>query len=96
MATRDPDILGAVTTGTVTTGGTSYYPWPETWTTTPVRTTYIWPAASTDDYANEVEVQRGDHDATLTFYRRRGNSRSHVKTITVPLGVLEWLTAPEG
>jgi hypothetical protein len=29
MATRDPDILGAVTTGTVTTGGTSYYPWPE-------------------------------------------------------------------
>lgn len=54
---------------------------------------YTYPPKD-DGYANEVEVEQTEHDATLRFYRRTGkakNARTLVREITVPLGVLEWL-----
>lgn len=42
-----------------------------------------------DEYANRVEVERHEHDATLTFYR----NEARVKAVTVPLALLDSLTA---
>ena len=82
MATR-----GDLTVGNVTTSTT--YPWPNGWDPYPVYPTHF--SIPAQDYANEMEVERGEHDAVLRFYRSRGGSRSLVKEITVPLGVLNWL-----
>jgi hypothetical protein len=49
------------------------------------------PAVAKDEYANHVEIERGEHDATVRFYRTRGNGKSHVRTVTVPPSVLKAL-----
>lgn len=66
--------------------------WPNTWTW-PTYPTYYYPVAPpAEEYANEVEVDQHEHDATLRFYRKRGKGlRTLVKEVTVPIGVLEWL-----
>jgi hypothetical protein len=48
---------------------------------------------SPEDYANEIEVDRGEYDATLRFYRRRATSRTLIKELSVPLAVLESLVS---
>jgi hypothetical protein len=74
------------------------YPWPNQWDQTawPPRQ-YVYPTVinaplPVEEYANEVEVTRNEHDAVLRFYRRRSRSRSLVKEVTVPLALLDWLT----
>jgi hypothetical protein len=63
------------------------YPWPQTW----YYPTHVYPTYTVaDDYANEIEVTRHEHDVTLTFYRRRGSSSpTLIKSITVPLALLD-------
>jgi hypothetical protein len=77
-------------------GGSTYYPWPDQWTY-PLwqpSTTYVYGAVQPpQDYANEVEVDRGEYDATLRFYRRRGTGRTLIKELSVPLAVLEGLVS---
>jgi hypothetical protein len=72
--------------------------WPTTWPQNPYRPvypapiqTFAYPPQDTTGYANEVEVERNEHDATLRFYRVKGTSKSLVKEITVPLSLLGWL-----
>lgn len=69
------------------------YPWLQTWQWP----TYTYPTYTSSgvDYANEVEVVRGEHDAVLRFHRVTKNTRVFVKEITVPLGLLATL-AGEG
>jgi hypothetical protein len=88
------DTPNTLTVGSVSTGGSVYDPWPQTWTW-PTTYTYVYPPLPTDEYANEVEVERREHDAVLHFYRSSGpgKGRTHIKTLTVPLGVLDWLTS---
>lgn len=76
--------------GNVTTQST-YYPWPDYWSYQPFvyPTTYVYPMS--DEYANEIEVEQNEHDATLRFYRKSETSKSLVKTITVPISLLTWL-----
>jgi hypothetical protein len=84
----------AVMSGSQATGIDIYNPWPQTWTWP---TTYIYPTYTytvpAEEYANEVEVIRGEHDATIHFYRSSGpgKGRTHVKTLTLPLSLVEML-----
>lgn len=78
---------------------TGYVTWPNYWPTTQQITYLNYPTAPAEQYANEVEVEQGEHDATLRFYRRKGKgklNRSLVHEVTVPLGVLEWLQGKDG
>lgn len=77
----------------------SYEPWPSYWNypnTYP--NTYVYPqyiyTPAAQDYANEIEVEVGEHDATLHFYRSSGPNKGKtlVKTVTIPLSLLEWLS----
>lgn len=94
-----PNDNTGLTVGNVTVQ-TAQYPWIETWPNNswPNNSyvyTYPYPV-STDDYANEVEVEQREHDATLRFYRRTGKAktaRTLVREITVPLALLEWIQA---
>ena len=90
--------------GNVSTGGSwnqqswQPYPWPQPWPQPKVypSTNIFTTVVSCDDYANEIEVDRGEHDAVLRFYRgRSGKSRTLVKEITVPVGLLDWLSERE-
>lgn len=85
------DNLNSLTVGS---SNTYYDPWPNQWPTPLWQpgNTYVYGAVQPPhDYANEVEVDRGEHDATLRFYRRRGNSRALVKEVSVPLALLDRL-----
>lgn len=83
MPNGDP-VSGLLTTKTNI--HSCVYPWPSP-------TYYYWPPSTyhtvSSDYANEVEVTRGEHDATLRFYRKAGSGRSFVKEVTVPLALLD-------
>jgi hypothetical protein len=61
-------------------------------------TTWPYPARAPkrDTYANRVQVERGEHDAVIRFYRDKGKSGAMVKEITVPLSVLDALVADHG
>ena len=87
----DLTAQGAINTvGHVSTGGSVNTYWPNSWTWP----TYSYPVyinGHDEEYANKVHVLRGAHDATLRFYRTRGESETLIKTVTVPLGVLDWL-----
>lgn len=78
-----------------------YEPWPYQQWAWPqpyvYPTTTIYAPSTGDEYANEVEVIQNDHDATLHFYRSSGpkKGRTHIKTVTIPLSVLEWLQGKE-
>jgi hypothetical protein len=51
--------------------------------------TYV-SSPSSDGYANEVEVERREHDAVLTFWRLGPkNGKQRIAQITVPLSVLK-------
>lgn len=83
-----------------TNAQSTYEPWPNTWTwpNTFIPNTYVYPltySAPEEEYANEVEVEQGEHDATLRFYRKRNKLRTLVKEVTVPLSVLRWLQGEE-
>lgn len=70
--------------------------WPNQWNWPTYPTYYYTAAPPAEEYANEVEVDQNEHDATLRFYRRRGKSlRTLVKEVTVPIGVIEWLQGRE-
>lgn len=43
------------------------------------------------EYANRVEVERNEYDVTLNFYRDSKTIGTLVKTITVPLALLDSL-----
>jgi hypothetical protein len=75
-----------VTLGDYTVQGSTV--WPQTWQW-PTYTYVIGQPQPEQDYANEVVVERGEFDATLTFYRVRDGRRLHVKTVTIPLGLLD-------
>lgn len=47
------------------------------------------PTPPRESYANEVEVERREHDATLTFYRRNKSRGTLVATVIVPLALLD-------
>ena len=64
-------------------------PWPPYWQYT--WPTYLQSADNYEEYANEVEVEQNEHDATLRFYRKKGKSKSLIKTITIPISILNWL-----
>jgi hypothetical protein len=52
----------------------------------------IWSYAtpSNDGYANDVEVERREHDAVLTFWRNGPkNSKQRISQVTIPLSVLK-------
>jgi hypothetical protein len=75
---------------------TWYDPYPNQWTYPLWQpdNTYVYGAVqSPEDYANEIEVDRGEYDATLRFYRRRATSRTLIKELSVPLAVLESLVS---
>lgn len=42
-----------------------------------------------EDYANRVDIERGEHDATLSFYRDGKSTGKLIKAITIPLSVLD-------
>jgi hypothetical protein len=86
-------VDNTLTVGSVTYGGSATSTWPNTWNWPSPTYVYTYTQPAAEEYANEVEIDRGDHDATLRFYRNRGNSRTLVKQLTVPLGVLDWLTS---
>jgi len=45
------------------------------------------------DYANEIEIERREHDAVLTFWRNGPkNAKQRIAQITVPLSVLEQMS----
>lgn len=48
-------------------------------------------APSVEKYANEIVVTKGDTDAVMTFYIVRGETRTKVAEITVPLGAITTL-----
>ena len=90
MPTGDMHSQKALTRGSITWPyGTSTPPWTST---PPAQWTYM--PAPKDDYANLVEVEEGEHDAVLRFYRKRGAGKALVKEITVPLSALAALRAP--
>jgi hypothetical protein len=82
---------GGQTQGTLVTGETWFQPNPTSWP----YTTYVTNNVSLQDYANELDVEEGEFDAVLRFYRRRKSSRSLIKELTVPLAMLEMLNVPK-
>lgn len=60
---------------------------PSGWAS-PVRPAWP-PSRPRDDYANRVEVERHEHDATLRFYRDGKSAGACAAQITVPIGVLD-------
>jgi hypothetical protein len=62
--------------------------WPQQWTW-PTYTYVVGWQPPDQDYANEMRVERGEFDATLSFYRVRDGLHLHVKTVTVPLALLD-------
>jgi hypothetical protein len=55
--------------------------------------TYTWNESMLEAYANEVEVDIREFDATLRFIRKNKGSETVVKEILVPLALLEKLKA---
>lgn len=49
------------------------------------------PAFKPDVYANRVEVERHEHDATLRFFRDGKSTGKQVGEVIVPLAVLDTL-----
>ena len=74
--------------GSLTIRENNTYPWPTWWPNT-----FAYPATYTysvgTDYANDVEVTRGEHDAVLRFYYVDGAAHRFVKEITIPLALLD-------
>jgi hypothetical protein len=51
-----------------------------------------WKAAKRDEYANNISVERREHDAVLRFKLQGEDYSTLIREITVPLGALEGLT----
>lgn len=47
------------------------------------------PSPSREEYANRILIERREHDATLTFYCDGKQTGRIVKSITVPLALLD-------
>ena len=90
MATNDS--VAMVTLGETTVQVTTW--WPQQWQWSAY--TYVLGQQHEQDYANEVVIERGEFDAVLTFYRRRGDVQVYVKQVTVPLALLDVMGRTDG